>query len=346
MTAVSSVRPIRSARQVVRDAGAETLPELRAAVDRLPQEVRHLVGVHFGWWDQAGTRLESGAGKAVRPALALLSCEAVGGQRAAGVPAAVAVELVHNASLLHDDVIDGDRLRRGRPALWALLGMPASILAGDALFFLAVQVLHQAPPPLGPSGVGQMTAAVQALIGGELADIRLGNRPEASVEECAVAAAGKTGALLAVSCALGALAGRAEAERVEHFRAFGAHLGAAFQCADDILGIWGEESLIGKPVHSDLRACKVTLPVALALAGSTAQADALRALYRGEAPLDDADCRRAAELIEQTGARQQTLDRARRHTMSALEHLDLARPDPVVRAELTALADLVVGRDH
>lgn len=108
------MRPVRSAPQILQDTGAETFPALRRAVEDLPEGIRRLAGVHFGWWDPSGAPFAGSAGKAVRPALVLCVCEAVGGSRAAGVPAAVAVELVHNASLLHDDVIDGDRLRRGR----------------------------------------------------------------------------------------------------------------------------------------------------------------------------------------------------------------------------------------
>jgi geranylgeranyl diphosphate synthase type I len=147
MTAGPLIRPTREVGQVLSDAAAVTEPGLREAVSRLPERIRHPVGEHWGWWDSSDRPLQGRAGKTMRPALALLACEAVGGQTAAGVPAAVAVELVHNASLLHDDLIDGDRLRRGRPAVWAELGMPAAVLAGDALFFLAVQVLSQAPPP-------------------------------------------------------------------------------------------------------------------------------------------------------------------------------------------------------
>ncbi|MFE0063142.1 polyprenyl synthetase family protein [Streptomyces sp. NPDC059003] len=346
MTVVAPARPVRDARQILRDTGRETFPVLRAAADRLPAGIRHPVGVHFGWWDQAGRPLENSAGKAVRPALALLACEAVGGARSAALPAAVAVELVHNASLLHDDIIDGDRLRRGRPALWALSGVPAAILAGDALFFLAVQAVSEAPPPLDGAGPGLLTAAVQDLIDGEYTDTLLEGRSAVSVEECVAMAAGKTGALIAVSCALGALAGGADAERVGHLRAFGAHVGAAFQLVDDLLGIWGDPARTGKPAGADLAARKKSLPVTAALATDGAAGRELSLLYADPGPLSPAELARAAQLVEAAGGRFWAAQEADRHIQQALAQLTAARPGEVAAAELTALAHLISSRNH
>ncbi|WP_308378063.1 polyprenyl synthetase family protein [Streptomyces sp. ISL-98] len=285
-------------------------------------------------------------GKAIRPALALAACEAVGGERAAGIPAAVAVELVHNASLLHDDIIDGDRLRHGRPALWALLGVPAGILTGDALFFLSVQVLSEAPPPLGTLGVGRLTLAVQELVHGEYVDTLLESRPTASVSECAAMAGGKTGALIAASCALGALAGEAGPEREEHLREFGAHVGAAFQLIDDVMGIWGDPKQTGKPAGADLAARKKTLPVAAALAADHPAGRALTERYAHHGPLSPAEIRQTAQWVEEAGGRAWAARQAARHREQALSHLTAARPAPTAAAELAALADFVTHRDY
>ncbi|MBT2442717.1 polyprenyl synthetase family protein [Streptomyces sp. ISL-36] len=344
MTVISSVRSARCAWQLLRDAGAVTFAGVREAVETLPQEIRHPVGVHFGWWDEAGDPATGNSGKAVRPALALLACEAVGGEQAAGAPAAVAVELVHNASLLHDDIIDGDRMRRGRPAVWAALGVPAGILAGDALFFLACQVLLAAPAPLGTQGVSQLTAAVQALIGGEYVDTLFEKRSVVSVKECAVMTAGKTGALMAAACGLGALAGGAAEARVEHLRAFGAHLGAAFQLVDDLLGIWGDPRHTGKPVGSDLVFRKKSLPVAYACAADNAAGRELVRLYGRHDRLTAEESERAAHLVEKAGGRAWATSEARRHVRTAVERLSAAHPVPVVAAELTALAQLITER--
>ncbi|QIP84231.1 polyprenyl synthetase family protein [Streptomyces sp. Tu 2975] len=320
-------------------------PLIRTRVHALPPQIRHVAGLHFGWWTDDGTALDAPAvSKFVRPALALLACRAVGADPHAARAAAVAVELVHNASLLHDDIIDNDPLRRGRPALWTAKGIAAAILAGDALFFAAVQALAEASE--ADRTVPVLLAAVQGLIEGEYLDTLTESGADASEDRTAAIAAGKTGALLACACELGAIAGGATPERALLLRGFGQRLGIAYQCIDDVLGIWGEESVTGKPALSDLRSRKVTIPVAAAMAGRTPQAQALRALYRANGPLGEEDFARVRDLIEQTGARQATLRRARRHTADALNLLDQARPEPSAAAELAALAGLITLRNH
>ncbi|MBZ4318384.1 polyprenyl synthetase family protein [Streptomyces huiliensis] len=335
--------------RLLREAAARTGTALRRAVDRLPADVRHLAGLHFGWWDEEGAPPAAGPlpmGKAVRAALVLLSCEALGGERAAAVPAAVSVELVHNASLLHDDVIDGDRIRRGRPALWARCGLPAAVLTGDALFFLAVQVLVEAAAPLSGAGVTQLTTGVQELIDGEYADSGAGGRSPASAAECVATAAAKTGALFAVACGLGALAADASPARVERLRAFGSHAGVAFQLVDDLLGIWGDPRRTGKPARSDLAARRRTLPIAAALADGGPPARELARIYDRRDPLSPAELDRAARLVGEAGGRARTLDEIRRSLDRALHHLAAAGPAPRPAAELTALAHMITRRDR
>jgi geranylgeranyl diphosphate synthase type I len=139
------------------------------------------------------------------------------------------------------------------------------------------------------------------------------------------------------------LAGGADEEQTEHLRAFGHHLGIAFQCVDDVLGIWGDQATMGKSADSDLRARKLSLPVAAAMAGPSLQARQLRALYRQDRPLDDAQCHRARELLEASGAKETTLRLARRHARDAVGRLVKAG---VPGSDLGALLDLAVHRDH
>ncbi|MGD9482750.1 polyprenyl synthetase family protein [Streptomyces sp. TRM70308] len=337
--------PPRDGARILAEAATDVAPLILSRVGGLPPTVRHVAGLHFGWWDDDGTALDAPpVPKSVRPALVLLACRAVGGDARDALDAAVAVELVHNASLLHDDVIDGDPLRRGRPSLWAAKGLPAAILVGDALFFAAVQTLGEAPH--AAVTVPALLESVQTLIEGEYRDCVQEAAVGVREDDVLVVAAAKTGELLACACALGAVAGGAGPERVAALRAFGRHLGIAFQCVDDVLGIWGDERATGKPATSDVRARKTSLPVAVAMAGRSPQAGELRALYRQPGPLDDADCRRAKELIESTGAREATLARARQHAAEALRHLALAAPRPGPAADLTALMELVVHRDR
>ncbi|OLT33222.1 hypothetical protein BJF79_08040 [Actinomadura sp. CNU-125] len=234
---------------------------------------------HLGWQDVAGHPVTADGGKGIRARLVRLACEAVGGTAEQAVPAAVAVELAHNASLVHDDVIDGDELRRGRPAVWAVFGVPAAILAGDALFFLATEVLAERPPPLGGAGVCVLAGAIQQLIEGEHSDSEAEERPGGTLLEAEERAAAKTAALTAAAGALGALAAGAEADRIEGMRAYGLHLGLAFQFIDDLLGIWGDPARTGKPVGSDLASRKKSLPVVYALASPTPAGRALAELY-------------------------------------------------------------------
>ncbi|GHD03872.1 dimethylallyltransferase [Streptomyces violarus] len=335
----------RDCETILAQAATLVRPLIRSRVHALPPQIRHVAGLHFGWWTDDGTVLDAPAvNKGIRPALALLACRAVGADPYFARAAAVAVELVHNASLLHDDIIDQDPLRRGRPALWTAKGVPAAILAGDALFFAAVQTLAEAPD--ADRTVPVLLAAVQALIEGEYLDTLMEAGTDVSEGRASAVAAGKTGALLACACELGAIAGGATEERARLLHGVGRRLGIAYQCVDDVLGIWGEEPVTGKPALSDLRSRKVTVPVAAAMAGHTPQAQSLRALYAANGPLGEEDYAQARTVIEQTGAREATLRRARRHTEDALHLLDQVRPEPSAAAELAALADLITHRDH
>jgi geranylgeranyl diphosphate synthase type I len=257
-TARAAADPFDRARELV-------TPGLRAAADRMNSATRQVIGYHFGWWDEQGRALEGNSGKAVRPALAMLAAEAVGGTADRATNAGVAVELAHNYSLLHDDVMDEDRTRRHRPTAWTVYGVPAAILAGDALTTLATEALVADGPPLSTQGVERFDAALLRLVDGQAADTAFEGRTDVRLDECVTMASDKTSALFAVACELGALAGGAAPQRVWQLRQFGEHLGLAFQLVDDLLGIWGDPVGTGKPVLSDLRVRKKSLPVVAAL---------------------------------------------------------------------------------
>jgi geranylgeranyl diphosphate synthase, type I len=321
-------------------------PALRDAIDSLPPAMRRITGYHFGWYDEEGRPSAADGGKALRPALALLAAQAVGAQPATALPAAVAVELVHNFSLLHDDVMDSDATRRHRPTAWAVFGVSAAILAGDALLALAYEVLAASGHPAATGTMRALSAAVQDLVNGQNSDTSFEQRADVGLAECLRMASEKTGALLGRSCELGAAFGGADAERVGHLRAFGEQLGLAFQLVDDLLGIWGDTQVTGKPVHSDLRNRKKSLPVVAALAsGTTAGAD-LAALYHRDQPLSAGELAYAANLVERAGGRDWSQAKADELLTDALRHLDSARPEDRAHAELAALARLATRRDH
>lgn len=329
----------------VADALTETRAAMRVAVDQLPLSVRRVAHHHFGWNGQHGHSATAGEGKMVRPALALLSAQAVGGRAEDAVSAAVAVELVHNFSLLHDDVMDGDLLRRHRPTAWSVYGIPAAVLAGDALWALAMRVLTETGPAAGQA-LALLSDALGRLMEGQSADLDFEQRARVTISECEAMAAGKTGAVLGFGCALGALLGGGSPVQVTCLRTFGEQLGLAFQLVDDLLGIWGDPQATGKPVGADLARRKKSLPVVAALASGTSEAGELAALYRLDRRLTPAELVRAAELIERAGGRAWIERAADRYLGQALGLLRQADPVSAVAEEMTVLAEHLAHRDQ
>jgi geranylgeranyl diphosphate synthase type I len=319
-------------------------PALRDAVARLAPVVRGPAEYHLGFVD-AERRPIAGGGKHVRAALSLLAASACGADEAVGIPGAVAIELVHNFSLVHDDIIDNDRERRHRPTVWALFGVGPAIVTGDALNMLGVQILMQVPTPHGPRAASALIDATADMIAGEAEDIALETRTEVTLVECLAMTRAKTGALLRCAAELGAILAGAPDARVTALGDFGNHLGLAFQAVDDLLGIWGDPSVTGKPVFSDLRQRKKTIPITAALGKSNGQAEEMRALLESSGQ-SEADAARAAALIEALGGRHIAEELADRHYQAALLALKRAQPAEPAAAELIELARFVVDRDR
>lgn len=316
-------------------------PVLREVVERLPEPMRLPVQYHFGWRDEHGLSVNSTGGKLLRPALTLLAAQAVGGQASAAVAAAAVVELVHNFSLLHDDVMDRDATRRHRPTAWAVFGVPAAILAGDLLVSLAFEMLVDD----GPAAT-VLSSTVRAVLDGQSADLAFESRRNVTRQECEQMARDKTGALLGGAAALGALAGGAADSQVERLQTFAGEVGLAFQHTDDLLGIWGDPAVTGKPVYSDLNNRKKSLPVVAALTSGTSAGEELARLYHRPEALAGADAERAAELVAEAGGREWSRREAERLVAKALDHLRAVNAVPEAAAELTSLAELAVRRNH
>jgi geranylgeranyl diphosphate synthase type I len=344
MTTVAEDRP------ALATAPGETLllpAQVAVARQLLPDELRRWI-LRLGpdlsriCAHQLGT---SSAGKLVRPALALGCAQAVGGSALDALPAATAVELIHNASLIHDDIMDGDESRRHRPTVWKQYGVAQAILAGDALIGLAFESLTtDAPAAHAGAAAADLARAVRSLAIGQNADLRYEGSTSTTTTECLALITGKTGALLGVAGRLGARLGGARPDWLDPFAAFGTNLGVAFQLVDDLLGIWGDPAMTGKPVGSDLRARKNSAPVTAALDAGGAAADRLAELYRSPAPMTDADVAEARALVEHAGGRAWTVGECRRHVVLAWEALDGVPLDPAARDGLHDLADYVVAR--
>jgi len=329
-------------------------PVLRAAVDRLAPPMDTVAAYHFGWIDADGRPAAGDGGKAVRPALALLSAQAAGADPEVGVPGAVAVELVHNFSLLHDDLMDGDEQRRHRDTVWKVHGPAQAILVGDALFALAGEILLELGTVEAGRATRRLTSATRKLIDGQAQDISYEHRERVTVEECLEMEGNKTGALLACAASIGAVLGGADDRTADTLERYGYHLGLAFQAVDDVLGIWGDPVSTGKQTWSDLRQRKKSLPVVAALAAGGRASEDLAQILAADAhkPEDEfadfseEEFATRAALIEEAGGRDWTSAEARRQYATAIEALDEVDMPAEVRDQFVALADFVVVRER
>lgn len=312
-------------------------PAIAAALSGLCPELRVPAEYHF-----------QSRGKGTRPALAILSAEAVGAPSETGVPGAVAIELIHDFSLIHDDIIDNDAERRHRPTVWAKFGIGVGVVAGDALHNLAYEVLLSDPTAPRVKAVKHLTGAVSAMIAGQSMDMAFEERSLVTLEECLAMEQGKTGALLSYATSVGAILAEADDSVVDGLAEFGADVGVAFQAVDDLLGIWGDPERTGKPAGADLRERKKSVPVVIALNSGTSAAEELAELYsRPDWDVGGVDAARA--LVEAGGGREGTQALARTHYDRAVSALDsLAAHEEVVEEvveEFRLLADFILGRD-
>ncbi|GAA1735930.1 polyprenyl synthetase family protein [Luedemannella helvata] len=314
-------------------------PALRRAVADLPATVRRIAEYHLGWADADGVPRPNSGGKQVRAALAVLGAEAVGVDRHAAAAGAAAVELMHNFTLLHDDIMDGDGTRRHRPTAWREFGIGPALLAGDALLVRAVELVQDTTAPGAPDAARLLTRTAMTLVAGQSADLD-GPRDLASYRAMAAA---KTGSLLACALSIGPVLAAAPPARAAQLSRAGTLLGQAFQAIDDLLGVWGSPEHTGKPAGSDLREGKRTLPVLLALDSGTPHAVTLHKLL-ARPPRRTDELRAAADLVEAAGGRDAAVVEASALVRDARDTLSSVPMKPEVRAELTALTDYLTRR--
>lgn len=311
-----------------------------------PDQYYGMMHYHMGWRDRDLGPADVNAGKQIRPVLLLLVCQAAGGDWQQAVPAAAAVELLHNFSLIHDDIEDASPTRRGRETLWQIWGIEQAINAGDAMFALAHLALNRlydrgVPAERVVRALRRFDETCVRLTQGQHADMDFEKRDRVTVDEYIAMITGKTAVLLSLCAELGALVAGQNDTTIAHYAQYGLDAGLAFQVIDDILGIWGDETLIGKSASTDITTKKKTLPV---LYGLEHSAD-LRQLYTQE-ETDSAFVQQAVTLLNQTGARDFATTKATAYTQSALGNLEAAHPSGPAYTALNQLTDMLLKRDY
>jgi geranylgeranyl diphosphate synthase type I len=307
---------------------------------------------HLGWNDDAMQPVPTRSGKRLRPLLCLLSCGAAGGDPPQALPAACGLELIHNFSLVHDDIQDHSCYRRGRRAVWDVWGTAHGINVGDGLFVLARLAMHemgrrQVPLDRIQAATLALDRACLALCEGQFFDMAFEDRLDVDLDQYLSMIQRKTATLFAVSAQVGAIVATDRAELIDRFYRFGENLGMAFQIQDDILGIWGDEQVTGKSVATDIRDRKKTLPVVYVLTHPVEQtsAEQLSDLYSHQRdPLDESGIRSALAILERTGALQYAEGMADRYYHQALKSLDQIEDESAAQAHLRELAASLTGR--
>ena len=330
---------------VLRDAGTLVVPRLREAIATLSVENQQVVDYHMGYRDAAGQPVQRRGSKSVRPGLALLSAQAAGGTEQDGLPGAVAVECLHNYAFLHDDVMDGDRMRRQRETAWVVFGQSRALNAGTGMLVLGMQTLLAAPSAHREAASRLYADTCQTMMTGQGMDIEFEHRLDVTVAESMAMTRGKTAALLSCATTIGAVLVTGETDVTRALHEFGTEVGVAFQARDDVLGIWGRpEQTGGRPPGFDLVAGKGTLPAVVALQAGGPASDELRALLSAP-PLDQDRAARAAELVDRAGGRQWTEALARRGVATAEEIVAGLELDDPVRDGMIAVARMGLPDD-
>lgn len=325
--------------------------ELRSMIGDSSLPLYHMMRYHLGWIDASGQERPGKGGKLLRPGLCLLACESVGGDWRQALPAAAALELMHNFTLIHDDIEDEDRERRGIPTVWSVWGQPQAINTGDAMHILSrlalLKLEHNGVPAVKVLRAARLLdETCLRLCEGQYLDISYEKRMDIDIDDYMEMIGGKTAALFACSLKLGALTGTEDEELVEGLNRFGKNLGLAFQVQDDILGIWGEDSKTGKSTASDIRKKKKTLPIVYGIqkAKPDQKEDLLR-IYEQNV-VADGDIPVVLQVLDDTGAREYVEGVALQYCQKAAENIGKMNIAYSAKSELRSFAESLIGREY
>jgi geranylgeranyl diphosphate synthase type I len=333
MTAVPASAPADAMLNELDAVLHRSVDRLRASHNGLWEMASYAMG-----WAGAGAGPET-TGKQIRPLLCLLVCGGCGADWRAALPPAGAVELIHSFSLIHDDIQDGDALRRGRPAVWKRYGSPQAINVGDAIFMLAFSILSESEFPRAAEWLRILSDTCLRLTYGQYLDLTYADVQAITLAEYREMVDGKTAALVEASCRLGAVSADSSPERIQTYAEFGRALGLAFQIQDDYLGVWGDPGVTGKPNAGDLLARKKSLPILYGLERS----DKFRSLLAGE--ISPAVLPALLAELEACGAREHVLSLSRQGVGRAFELLHAARPQGDFGLQLESLARALLERE-
>ena len=323
--------------------------EIKSLIQEQEFPFYDLMEYHLGWRDARNQPAAFSGGKRLRPTLCLLACEAVGGEWEQALPAATAIELIHNFSLIHDDIEDQSPQRRGRPALWKVAGLAQALNAGDGMHVLArLAVYGLAERGVAPQLILQVSRLLDQtclnLCEGQYLDLSYESRAEVSVADYLLMAERKTASLIGASLTTGALIGGTSAATAAALGGIGMALGLAFQIRDDILGLWGDSQSTGKAPGEDILQKKKSLPLVYALGQSGPRAAELRRICAKKRIAPD-DVPQVMGLLEELGARQWAQTQVEEHYRRALAQMEGIDLTLSGRRDLEAVAALLVERE-
>ena len=323
---------------------------IRKALDDASPFVAGVIGYHFGWADQEFKPVRLESGKMLRPVLCLLVYQELTGRYKPALPVAAAIEMIHNFSLIHDDIEDNDTERRGRPTAWAVWGKPLAINVGDYLYTLAFQMLSRLDSAHFPL---ERIVAIQRLVtdsclmltAGQDLDLRFEQLPQVTTDMYLDMVYKKTGALLEAAILSGAVLGTSNQEVIEHYRQFAKNIGIAFQIQDDILGIWGNSQQTGKSADNDIRRKKKTLPILHTLSEITgSRGKTLQKLYASNSPLTDDQVEFVRSCLDEAQALPFAQQTANRYIEDAYTALNRINAHNQAQSSLETIARYLINR--
>ena len=325
----------------------------RSISDLHLKEIPDLLKYHLGWVDRDGNVSQTAfsQGKALRPTLCMFACDALAGDITQAVLGAAALELIHNFSLIHDDIQDQDIERRHQSTVWSIWGIPKALVAGDAMQVVgdltALMSMAKGVPVNVVLKVSEiLTESYLEMIEGQCLDLRFETRTDISSEDYLGMVARKTGALLRSSVHIGSLIATDDEHITQAFSEFGNHIGRAFQIRDDYLGIWGDASETGKSNDNDIRRRKKSFPVVYGFEHASGIAKKeLISIYNEEIN-EEEDVAKVMAILEDVGAPQysaEITEKSAELALSAISGLDL--PDWVDQ-EIGDLVNFLVNRQY